>query len=230
MKTHLAKRILKSGWTAVFLCLLAETCHGSVSATLPKAATRTLQTTTPKYSVTYAGYFQIFQHSTCSSPSPVLVGYCRGGDIEFISASDPSISCSPSAAKSDETWNALECTNSCASDTECQNVYLTTILGGIFGEILFKCSGDELTNIDSSFEFSDSGNASCPSADGYSWHVSQLGVSCNGQILIEDYFYECSTGYGFAIDGPTDELPTAITVHKSSRESPRTGMESWSTM
>jgi hypothetical protein len=187
---------------------------------IPFINERDLQASNFAFRANYTAQFQYLHDPLCIGPTPVIQVYCFGPNIQLLSTSDPSIQCSMVNDVVDG-WSTIECNNTCASDTACEQVYLnlggTDIKDGPFGKINFQCEGDELSQIDAAVSFLDSGNGTCAAAaDSRNLHVARMGVSCptpsgSREYDFDDYYFDCSS-YGTPVpgDGNPGNLFTCI--------------------
>lgn len=152
----------------------------------------------------YQARFQHLKDPNCIAPeTPQVRLYCRG-DIELVSTSDPRITCTNMTPGG---WNGLECTVTCANDTECTQIYMVEsglIGNGNFGEVEFTCEGTEVNDVDAYLHYVAGPNGSCDatsSQNGRNFHVAQLGVACPETTTtttttagvtynFDDYFFE----------------------------------------
>lgn len=176
------------------------------------------------YSATYNAQFQVLRDRLCSSEAPVVRVSCRGPNIQVLSTSDATIVCSSEMEADPEGRYFIECENTCASDNDCQEIYLQIdgdSWDGPFGEISFQCQGEELYEVDgyASIPGDEEGGSggNCPSLSRL-FHFVRLGVLCpamdgsgggggDSQFVYDDLFFECFI-LNFPVDGYAENVYT----------------------
>jgi hypothetical protein len=177
---------------------------------------RDLRNSNFTYRANYTAQFHSLRDNFCIDPNPpVIQVLCHGPNIQLLNTSDQSIVCSR-VDDAFDGWSTIECNNTCASDTACQDVYLniggTGIADGPYGEIRFQCEGDDLVSIDSAVFFLGGDGAGCGASTTHNYtrnfHAVRMGVSCRTEsggraYVFDDYYFDCYGGWPY----PTDTHP-----------------------
>jgi hypothetical protein len=203
---------------ATFKATLPEQTSTVLKFLEQKEDSRDLQSSSSlSFWVNYTAKFQVIQDPGCTAPSPVIRVSCIGTDVKVHDTSDPSILCNTTRRVDRFGANYLECTNTCASDSACSEIYLNVdqaASDGPFGTIDFSCSGSTLREVRGTMEMVEPTVKPTCAASTFStvtrvFNVAQLGVSCpplndEGEIaggsssasttrsvIYDDYYFEC---------------------------------------
>ena len=151
----------------------------------------------------YGARFKRILDVGCSGPSEeTLLVACESGEIEITGVTDQSIVCFQPETFQTE-GEAVACKISCV-DELCDGIFVnrgasfTNLSDTAWGGVLFRCSSSDVNKINPLFLVSGAdisglnGTCSADSGDGQNMMLAELNVLCNGTLVNEDAYAECS--------------------------------------